>query len=81
MKTALTLLLCALVFVTSADNGDIRYLADAHVTTDLKTQAELSKQLFWQNFKAANRQWSVVFDERSGLPHRAFQMAMVIHVI
>lgn len=51
---------------------DITYIEDRQRLPDMDWQAELRLRPFWRNFVATNGQWSVEFDEWSGLPHRAW---------
>jgi hypothetical protein len=35
-------------------------------------QAQLKQSASWTSFKSRHSGWNVVFDERSGMPHRSF---------
>lgn len=73
--------LCLLSVTVSFASGHVKhhddplrktFIANPQQLHDNEYQQSLRNRLVWQNFVKNNGQWNVIFDESSGMPHRAF---------
>ncbi len=48
------------------------FISNPKQLPDQNFQQELMQQAFWKNFVKDNATWKVIFNENSGMPHRAF---------
>ena len=53
------------------DHNEIRYYNETEIL-DINKQNILRNQSIWKEFLSNNGNWYVIFNERTGLPHRAF---------
>jgi len=54
-----------------SDENEVRYIKD-NMQLNPQYQEHLRSSHLWQNFRATNTEWFVIFNERNRLPHRAF---------
>lgn len=48
------------------------FIVNPKQLSDNEVQNQMASQSFWQNFVAQNQTWKGMFNENSGMPHRAF---------
>ena len=77
-KNILSLILLVLVFSSAfatkhnhTDENEVRYIKE-NMALNPQYQELLRDGALWQNFRANNPDWFVIFNERNQLPHRAF---------
>ena len=78
MKKVISLLLVSIIsiglFATKhnhTDENEVRFIKENTVLNP-QYQQELRNSILWQNFRANNPDWFVIFNENNQLPHRAF---------
>ena len=84
MRTITTFVALVATLISFAGNNPdfhrdpyaITYVSNPQKAWDFTLQQQLRESAAWQNFKLTNPGWNVVFNERSGLPHRAFGKAI-----
>lgn len=82
LKSTLFIAFAACLLTNMAEaSGKVDHYADPLKKTfienpkklpDMSYQVQLRQQPFWQKFATESGSWSVIFDESSGMPHRAF---------
>ena len=60
------------------DHNEIRYYNEPEIL-DINKQNILRNQPVWKEFLSNNGNWYVIFNERTGLPHRAFGQPIVLN--
>ncbi len=73
LSQSLGILCCSLIGLSvTAGNLPERIDLVQQKPTDPVYQRQLKQQETWKGFVAANKKWNVLFNEETGLPHRAF---------
>ena len=78
MKKILSLCLFSIITISlfatkhnHSDEYEVRYVKE-NMQLDPQYQQLLRNTVLWQDFRANNSDWFVIFNERNRLPHRAF---------
>lgn len=80
-KLSLMALLCVVLTSVSFAGGGVKHNDDKLIKTFIENpkqlpdnayQNQLRQKAVWQKFVQKNGQWSVIFNESSAMPHRAF---------
>ena len=78
MKKVISLLLVSIIsiglFATKHNHTDEYEVRYVKVKSELNKQyqEQLRNSILWQDFRASNPDWFVIFNENNQLPHRAF---------
>ena len=78
MKKAISILLVSIIsiglFATKHNHNDEYEVRYVKVKPELNKQyqEQLRNSILWQDFRANNPNWFVIFNENNQLPHRAF---------